>query len=638
MRHNNGLSNPESLLMNYLEEEITELKRLNPDAFKLLDSEHIAYWIWNIENFDDCWYQDSFWLSLGYTDRQKFDVNTFWKSTLFPEDIEYSFKNLQTFLELQNSEDDFEQLLRYYHANGDIQWIKSKGKLLYNVKGKPIRMLGICQKKERIQYLQDYKNLLEQTVSSAKIGLWEVDLNTQIVFWSDITKEIHGVSQDYEGTMDEALQFYEDEPTQTFVTETFKKAINEGLKYDIQVKLKPKTGAIKWVRAIGIPVMKNNVCIRIYGLIQDIDKEVLYQKELEHKEALFRRTFEYASIGMALVGLKGEWLEVNNSLCNMLGYSKEELTAITFQDITHPADLDSDLNLLHEVLDGKRNSYQLEKRYFHKNGEIVWALLAVSVIKDKDKKPMHFVSQITDITKRKLALQKIESLLEITQNQNDRLLNFAHIVSHNLRSHTGNLTMLLDLMKIEMPESTNNEFYSMINQAVDNLSETITHLNEVILVHSKKKDDLIELNLNDFSKKALTNLNAQLIEHNVTVNNKIPKTLTVKFIPAYLDSTLLNLLSNAIKYRDYNRPLIIDLFIESNDVFDILHIKDNGLGIDVESNKERLFGMYKTFHNNPEARGIGLFITKNQVEALNGKIEVESEPGVQTTFKVYFKR
>ena len=594
--------------------------------------------IWNIENFDDCWYQDSFWFSLGYTDRQKFGANTFWKSTLFPEDIEYSFKNLQTFLELQNSEDDFEQLLRYYHTNGNIQWIKSKGKLLYNVKGKPTRMLGICQKRERIQYLQDYKNLLEQTVSSAKIGLWEVDLNTQIVFWSDITKEIHGVSQDYEGTMDEVLQFYEDQSTQNLVNETFRKAINEGLKYDIQVKLKSKNGTIKWVRAIGIPVMKNNVCIRIYGLIQDIDKEVLYQKELEHKEALFRRTFEYASIGMALVGLKGEWLEVNNSLCNMLGYSKEELTAITFQDITHPADLDSDLNLLYEVLDGKRNSYQLEKRYFHKNGEIVWALLAVSVIKDKDKKPMHFVSQITDITKRKLALQKIESLLEITQNQNDRLLNFAHIVSHNLRSHTGNLTMLLDLMKIEMPESTNNEFYSMINQAVDNLSETITHLNEVILVHSKKKDDLIELNLNDFSKKALTNLNAQLIEHNVTVNNKIPKTLTVKFIPAYLDSILLNLLSNAIKYRDYNRSLIIDLFMESNDVFDILHIKDNGLGIDVESNKERLFGMYKTFHNNPEARGIGLFITKNQVEALNGKIEVESEPGVQTTFKVYFKR
>ncbi len=104
---------------------------------------------------------------------------------------------------------------------------------------------------------------------------------------------------------------------------------------------------------------------------------------------------------MALIGLDGNWLQVNQKVCSMLGYSKEELSKLTFQDITHPEDLDIDLKMLDELATGKIDSYQMEKRYFNKDKNMVWALLGVSMMKDEEGNPHHFVSQLTDITEKK---------------------------------------------------------------------------------------------------------------------------------------------------------------------------------------------------------------------------------------------
>ena len=107
-------------------------------------------------------------------------------------------------------------------------------------------------------------------------------------------------------------------------------------------------------------------------------------------------------------------------------------------------------------------------------------------------------------------------------------------------------------------------------------------------------------------------------------------------VPAYLDSVLMNFITNAVKYKDPERDPIVKLSLEQCDNYTVLSITDNGLGIDLERYGEKLFGMYKTFHDNPDARGIGLYITKNQVEAMNGKITVSSNPGKGTTFNIHF--
>jgi PAS domain S-box-containing protein len=133
-------------------------------------------------------------------------------------------------------------------------------------------------------------------------------------------------------------------------------------------------------------------------------------------DALFQNAFEHAAIGMALVAPDGKWLRVNRSVCEITGYSEEELLQRSFQDITHPEDLDLDLANVKKMLSGKIASYQMEKRYFHKNGAIVWVLLSVSLVREDTGQPRFFISQIQDITSRKESERQLgEASAEITK-------------------------------------------------------------------------------------------------------------------------------------------------------------------------------------------------------------------------------
>jgi PAS domain S-box-containing protein len=118
-------------------------------------------------------------------------------------------------------------------------------------------------------------------------------------------------------------------------------------------------------------------------------------------DSLFQNAFEHAAIGMALVAPDGKWLRVNRSVCEITGYSEPELLQLSFQDITHPDDLDLDLANVRKILANEIDSYQMEKRYLHKNGAIVWVLLSVSLVRDEEGGPRFFISQIQDVTSRK---------------------------------------------------------------------------------------------------------------------------------------------------------------------------------------------------------------------------------------------
>ena len=142
----------------------------------------------------------------------------------------------------------------------------------------------------------------------------------------------------------------------------------------------------------------------------DISERKQTQDALSESEERFRGAFANASTGMALVSPQGKWLQVNQSLCQMIGYSEQELLATTFQAITHADDLDIDLSYVQQMLKGEISTYQMSKRYFHKLGHIVWVLLSVSLVWDKTGKPLYFVSQIQDVTDRKRAEVKLRNL------------------------------------------------------------------------------------------------------------------------------------------------------------------------------------------------------------------------------------
>lgn len=176
-------------------------------------------------------------------------------------------------------------------------------------------------------------------------------------------------------------------------------------------------------------------------LNQGLEDRVQERTEaLRQSEEKFRGAFETAAMGMCLVSPEGLFLQVNSSVCQMLGYSEQELLALTFQDITYPADLEVDLNYAQQVLAGEIPYFHMEKRYLHKNGRIIWALLSVSLVRDSQQRPLYFISQIQDISDRKQALEQLrwkEALLRsmtsasplaffVVDNRTDAILYFNH--------------------------------------------------------------------------------------------------------------------------------------------------------------------------------------------------------------------
>src|SRR3979490_936563 len=135
-------------------------------------------------------------------------------------------------------------------------------------------------------------------------------------------------------------------------------------------------------------------------------------------DSLFQNAFEFAAIGMALVSPEGKWLRVNRAICEITGYSEAELLERTFQDITHPDDLDLDLENVRKMLADEINTYQMEKRYFHKNGSIVWVLLSVSLVRTESGEPLFFIGQLQAITRQKTSEQQLaKAVAEIKRLQ-----------------------------------------------------------------------------------------------------------------------------------------------------------------------------------------------------------------------------
>ena len=371
-------------------------------------------------------------------------------------------------------------------------------------------------------------------------------------------------------------------------------------------------------------------------------------KTLAHQKALLDSS---TKISFVATDKKGVITDFNQGAQNLLGYKAENIkneSVLLFHD---PKELHQKTEYLNKkssikftsfealVLEAKkRKSTIQELNYVDINKNEIPVLLTITPIL-QDEQLIGYLHAALEITDLKKAQNEILNLLEVTKDQNQRLRNFAHIVSHNLRSHSSNFSALLDLFKMEHPELNENQIIQLLGTASENLEETIEHLNEVVVINTLVKENLNPLNLHDFVENAVKNTSALAMKAAVKIKFEIDKKVNILGIPAYLDSILLNFITNGIKYRSLERESFIKLYTQSNLASGetILNIEDNGLGIDLKRHKHKIFGMYNTFHKHEDARGIGLFITKNQIEAIGGKIEVESEVNKGTLFKIYLK-
>jgi len=543
----------------------------------------------------------------------------------------------------------------FERADGTTQWLTWDVRPWYisedKIGGLLMYTSDITHIKAENQARQRTEEILDKTNEVARIGTWEVDLVSNTVLWSRVTKEIHGVEPEYKPELSTAINFFKEGTSRQMILDAVSNAAETGVGYDLELELVTAKGSHSWVRAIGQAELKNGVCKRLYGVFQDIDEIKKSRESLNKANNELSTILNAGHVSIIGTNEKGIITHFSKGAELLLHYSAKEMVGINTPELIHlkqeVIERGEELSALFgKTIDGfdifvaealQKPFDSREWTYVRKDGSTFPVQLVITAIRNTEGEVTGFLGVATDISDVKKAEEAMKTLLDITTEQNKRLKNFAHIVSHNLMSHSGNIGMLLDLFIKKNPQESDNEIIKHIRVASDSLKETILNLNEVVLINNSIDQNLIPVSLSTAISSAINNVNQLAADSSVTISNQVNPSILVTCLPAYLDSILLNFITNGIKYRSPEREGKIMLSAEIRDKFVILTIEDNGLGINLDKNRDKLFGMYKTFHGNKDARGIGLFITKNQVESMGGKIEVESEVNKGTIFNVFFK-
>ncbi|MDC6366044.1 MULTISPECIES: PAS domain-containing protein [Flavobacteriaceae] len=505
-----------------------------------------------------------------------------------------------------------------------------------NIQGTIIHTEDITSAMEKDEELERIKNLLNAKSDIAKIGSWEYDIATERLSWSPRTKRIHQVPQSYTPNVADAIAFYKQGYSQNKISMLFHRALKEGIPFSKKLVIITQKGEERWVRVAGKSIIKDNKIVKIFGTFQDIHDQVITEIKSKENEKLLTTLIDNIPLNVYIKDRDSRKILVNKAECEYLEKKPKDLLGKTDFDLydSKMAQISRDEDL--EVMRTQTPILGKETISVRKNGSITNFLTSKIPFVDIEGKVNGIIGISMDISHLKKKEDQLRDLINVTAVQNKKLINFAHIVSHNLRSHTANFAMLLEFLVKEEDKAEKEKILDMLLQASDNLMLTLEDLNQVVAINNDINLEKKSIKLNDVINKVKQDLSTFINQNGIEIQNSITDDTLVQCVPAYLDSIILNLMTNAVKYRSPDRKPIITIDVQKRPQILILSVSDNGLGIDLNKHRDKIFGLYKTFHDRKDSRGLGLYITKNQVEAMGGKITVSSHVGEGTTFNVYF--
>jgi PAS domain S-box-containing protein len=376
--------------------------------------------------------------------------------------------------------------------------------------------------------------------------------------------------------------------------------------------------------------------VGINVVVQEITDRKIAEAVLMESEERFRSTFEQASVGIAHVALDGRWLLVNPKLCEIFGYTRTELLYAYFQDITYPDDLDQDHESIRQMLADEIQLIEVEKRYIHKLGHIVWINLTGTLRRDSSDAPLYFIVSIEDITYRKhseFALQaqavQLAETTALVELRNQELNRFSYIVSHDLKAPLRGISNLAAWISDDLPPTIDPDILAnleLMRSRVTRMGGLVDGLLEYARVGSTTAS------LETFSVEQLLIEIVDLLSIPDSFVVELPTELPqIKTHRVLLGQVLANLIGNAYKHHNYLDGRIQVLVQPDAEMWEFSVI-DDGCGIAPE-NQAQVFDIFKTVSSTDKSTtGIGLSIVKKIVETQGGQIKLESAIGIGTTF------
>ncbi|NER14450.1 PAS domain-containing protein [Leptobacterium flavescens] len=457
-------------------------------------------------------------------------------------------------------------------------------------------------------------------------------------FWSG---EIYDIIRE-----DPSSSFSIHEFTISFVHENdqhpFIEAIENYMEYqspfEMEIRVRKKNGNYYWLQCKSADKINDTLCPKEHLIVfVDINAQKKYKMRYDENKFFYQESAEMTRTGGWFIDFEHKKTYWDRGTRKILEIGKDVKPTIK-NGISFFAK-GYRFKAMKHFLDCSLNGFpfHIEVKLNTSRGRTFWAIIiGRPIYQPSTRKIIGIRGVIQDIYELKIKEISIQKSMDIIASQNSRLYNFAHIVSHNLRSHSSNLELVSELFKGTNDPAEKDELFNTVTEISYSLNKTIEHLNEVAAIHTRINKKMERVQLSKTLQLVMASIKQIVMQEKAIIESDFSEVDELTYIPAYLESIMLNLITNAIKYKHPDRIPHIKIRSYRKGEKIRMEVSDNGIGIDLETFGSKIFGMYKTFHQADNAVGIGLFLTKNQIESLNGSIDVQSEVGTGTTFIINF--
>ncbi|WP_207397502.1 response regulator [Bremerella alba] len=495
--------------------------------------------------------------------------------------------------------------------------------------------------------IADFRRELEQQFRQMAENIreifWIVDLNqSKLVYVSPGYEEVWGRScESFYQAPEEQIEYVIPEDRE--VVQQNLEDLRQGSFRVAEFRIVRPDGAIRWIRRRSFPLTSDTgIGHRVAGLSEDITSRRLAENQLKESEERFRGTFENAAVGMAHGHIHGQFLRVNQKLCDIMGYGRDDVLKRTFVDLTHPDDATDSKAKFDALVRGMIDSYSEEKRLVRQDGSFVWVHVFVSLQRDPNQQPLHTIHVIEDISERKRLEEQIRQAKEIAEEANLAKDEFLANVSHEIRTPMNAILGMTELVLDTELRDDQRQCLKTVKSAGDNLLRIINDL----LDFSKIEAGKMVLEESPFSLRAIigetlralaARAHQKSLELICEIHPQTPDGLLGD--AGRLRQVLLNVIGNAIKFTQAGEVMVeveAQLLEESRQSRVTFAITDTGIGIPIHMQR-RIFEAFEQEDTSTTRKyggtGLGLSIAARLVELMGGEIEVDSEPGKGSTFK-----
>ncbi|MEL6457475.1 MAG: PAS domain S-box protein [Cyanobacteria bacterium J06621_15] len=625
------------------DEAQTEIQKYFERLTLALDAAKMGSFHWDSFTNKNIWtpYHD---VIFGYEPGNGEHIYEDWSSRIHPDDLELAETAWKTALQ---EHVDYICEYRIVLPDNTLRWVESYGRYYYDDNGKPLRMAGtvtdITERKKAEEALQESQRRYSTLAQISPVGIYRCDKSANLLYVNQRWCEITGYT--FDQTLNQGWWVIVYQEDKARVEAEVDRTLEQKIPFACEFRFQRPNNSLVWVLAQSVPEYDGDgLLIGHVGTVTDITSQKKSEKALRQSEERFRSTFEQAAVGICHTNQNGKFIRVNQKLCDILGYSREELLQRSFQEITYPADLESDLKQVRDLLSGKVQNFSMDKRYLCKDGSITWVEITVSFVRQKNGEPDYFLGVIKDINQRKQAQtqlllraqeqEELNLLLTETTAQlrkrNSELDQFAYVASHDLKAPLraiANLSQWLEDDLIESLEPDNLHHLELLRQRVYRMEALINGLLQYSRV-GRVKDAEEKVDVNQLLAEIINDL-APPADFTIEIKNPMP-ILTTKGM--LLRRVFTNLIDNAITHHQGLEGKISICANDKGKCYEFC-VSDDGAGISPQYH-EKIFVIFQTLQarDKKESTGVGLSIVKKILETQGSSITVDSDIGKGATF------